>query len=194
MTVQVGDDELEAPPGTYACVPPGVLHAFANRSEQPVRFLNLNTPGGWEDYIRDLAAVMPADGPPDPRVLGEVLARYDVVFPSSSGALPEPPAARLVPEDHDVPPGLEHGLEVAPLDRLLRPPAVDHAPFLPQCGHAHPVHRRRHPVLADDERRARLVQSSRGTRIARVSGMRDHGATSTTVQTASALPTAARTC
>ena len=83
LTVQVGDDELEAPPGTYACVPPGVLHTFANRSEQPVRFLNLNTPGGWEDYIRDLAAVMPADGPPDPRVLGEVLARYDVVFPSS---------------------------------------------------------------------------------------------------------------
>ena len=87
MTVQVGDDELEAPPGTYACVPPGVLHTFANRSEQPVRFLNLNTPGGWEDYICDLAAVMPADGPPDPRVLGEVFARYDVVVPLELQAL-----------------------------------------------------------------------------------------------------------
>jgi quercetin dioxygenase-like cupin family protein len=83
LTVQVGDDELEAPPGTYACVPPGVLHTFANRSEQPVRFLNLNTPGGWEDYIRDLAAATPADGPPDPRVMGEILARHDVVFPSA---------------------------------------------------------------------------------------------------------------
>jgi mannose-6-phosphate isomerase-like protein (cupin superfamily) len=83
LTVQVDDEELDAPPGTYACAPPGVVHTFANRSAEPVRFLNLNTPGGWEDYIRDLAAVMPADGPPDPRVLGEVLARYDVVFPSS---------------------------------------------------------------------------------------------------------------
>ena len=34
-----------------------------------------------------------------------------------------------------------------------------------------------------DARRARLVQSSRGTNSARVSGIRDHGATSTTVQT-----------
>jgi quercetin dioxygenase-like cupin family protein len=78
LTVQVGDDEVEATPGAYACMPPGVVHTFANRSDEPVRFLNLNTPGGWEDYIRDLAAVMPADGPPDPRILGEVLARHDV--------------------------------------------------------------------------------------------------------------------
>jgi hypothetical protein len=47
-----------------------------------VRFLNLNAPGGWEDYIRDLAAATPATGPPDLRVMGEVLARHDVVFPS----------------------------------------------------------------------------------------------------------------
>jgi hypothetical protein len=43
-----------------------------------VRFLNLNTPGGWEDYIRDLAAATPADGPPDPGLMGEILARHDL--------------------------------------------------------------------------------------------------------------------
>ena len=80
LTVRVGDGELEAPPGTYACVPPGVVHTFANRSAGPVRFLNLNTPGGWEDYIRDLAAATPADGPPDPRLMGEILARHDLAF------------------------------------------------------------------------------------------------------------------
>ena len=37
-----------------------------NRSASPVRFLNLNTPGGWEDYIRDLAAATPADWPLTP--------------------------------------------------------------------------------------------------------------------------------
>jgi quercetin dioxygenase-like cupin family protein len=81
LTVQAGDDEVEAPAGSYACAPPGVVHTFANRSDESVRFLNLNTPGGWEDYIRDLAAATPADGPPDPRLMGEILARYDVVFP-----------------------------------------------------------------------------------------------------------------
>ena len=80
LTVRVGDGEVDAPPGTYVCAPPGVVHTFANRSAGPVRFLNLNTPGGWEDYVRDLAAATPADGPPDPRLMGEILARHDVVF------------------------------------------------------------------------------------------------------------------
>jgi mannose-6-phosphate isomerase-like protein (cupin superfamily) len=80
LTVRIGSGEVDAPPGTYACVPPGVVHTFANRSAGPVRLLNLNTPGGWEDYIRDLAAATPADGPPDPRIMGEVLARHDVVL------------------------------------------------------------------------------------------------------------------
>jgi hypothetical protein len=43
-----------------------------------------------------------------------------------------------------------------------------------------------------DERSPRLVQSSRGTSSARVSGMRDHGVTSTTDETPP-VPTLART-
>ena len=78
LTVRVDDREVEASPGSYACVPPGIVHTFSNRNADPVRFLNLNTPGGWEDYIRDLAASTPADGPPDPRLMGEILARYDL--------------------------------------------------------------------------------------------------------------------
>jgi quercetin dioxygenase-like cupin family protein len=82
LSVQVGEDEMDALAGAYAYIPPGVVHTFSNRSDEPVRFLNLNTPGGWEDYIRDLAAATPADGPPDRQALDEVFARYDVI-PSS---------------------------------------------------------------------------------------------------------------
>ena len=78
LSVQVGEDEMDAPAGTYACMPPGVVHTFANRSDELVRFLNLNAPGGWEDNIRDLAAATPADGAPDPRLMGEILARHDL--------------------------------------------------------------------------------------------------------------------
>jgi quercetin dioxygenase-like cupin family protein len=78
LTVRVGEAEADAPVGTYACVPPGIVHTFANRSDESVRFLNLNSPGGWEDYIRDLAAATPADGPPDPRLMGEILSRHDL--------------------------------------------------------------------------------------------------------------------
>jgi mannose-6-phosphate isomerase-like protein (cupin superfamily) len=80
LTVRVGDEEQEASPGTCACFPPGIVHTFANRTDEPVRALNLNVPGGWENYIRDLAAVTPAEGPPDPEELDEVLARHDVVI------------------------------------------------------------------------------------------------------------------
>ena len=54
----------------------------------------------------------------------------------------------------------------------------------------HPARRPVEPLL--DERRPRCVQSSRGTSSARCSGIRDHGATSTTVATAPA-PALART-
>ena len=101
--------------------------------------------------------------------------------PALSSALAEPSAPLLVAEDDDVLARLEHELEVAPLDGLLGPPAVDHAPLLADDRHPETIHEPRRPVESRlDERRLRLVQSSRGTNSARASGIRDHGATSTT--------------
>ena len=37
-------------------VPPGNVHSVSNPSAEPVRFLNLSTPGGLERYLRELAA------------------------------------------------------------------------------------------------------------------------------------------
>src|SRR5579871_1548422 len=83
--------------------------------------------------------------------------------------------------------GLEDGLEVAAHDGLLRPPAVDDAPFLPEDGDRLVVDLDGEPTRVRlDARRARGVESrysSFGTSSARLSGTRDHGATSTTVQT-----------
>ena len=43
LTMRVGDAELEAPAGTFVCVPPGVVHTFSNPGAARVRFLNFNT-------------------------------------------------------------------------------------------------------------------------------------------------------
>ena len=60
-------------------------------------------------------------------------------------------------------PRLEHDLEVAAVDRLLRPPAVDDPPLLPDERHALTVDALRRPTrLRFDERRPRAVYSSRG--------------------------------
>ena len=102
-------------------------------------------------------------------------------------ALGEPRPGLLVAVDARVLARLEHDVEVAAVDRLLRPPAVDDAPFLAHDRDRLAVDAHRRPVQRRlDQRRPRRIQScysSRGTNSARASGIRDHGATSTTAQT-----------
>src|SRR4026209_292138 len=109
-----------------------------------------------------------------------------------SGFLAEPASPLLVLEDRHVLARREHDVEVAPPHGRVRPPAVDDAPLFAHWEGPPLLHRSRYPLLNRDAHRSRLVQSSRGTRIALASGIRDHGATSTTVQTAS-IPIATRT-
>ncbi len=58
-------------------MPPRVVHTFSNTSEAPVRFLNLNTPAGWEYLLREMTAAMPAEGPPDHERIAEIASRHD---------------------------------------------------------------------------------------------------------------------
>ena len=76
LTLRLGDETVTAGPGTFACVPPGVVHTFSNPGDEPVRFLNFNTPAGWERYMRDLAEAA-RSGPLTPEAIGRVAARYD---------------------------------------------------------------------------------------------------------------------
>ena len=76
LTLRLGDETLELLPGSFACVAPGTVHTFSNRSERPARFLNFNTPGGWENYMRDLAAAL-ATGNPTAAEIGKIASRYD---------------------------------------------------------------------------------------------------------------------
>jgi mannose-6-phosphate isomerase-like protein (cupin superfamily) len=46
LHLTVGGREVDAPAGSYVLVPPGVVHTFANPSDQPARVLNLNAPAG----------------------------------------------------------------------------------------------------------------------------------------------------
>jgi mannose-6-phosphate isomerase-like protein (cupin superfamily) len=77
LTLRLGDDTVEAGPGTYALVPPGVVHTFSNPGDSPVRVLNLMFPGGFERYFVEASEALPADTPPDPAVLGRIAAKYD---------------------------------------------------------------------------------------------------------------------
>ena len=77
LTVLLGEETAQAGPGSYALVPPGTVHTFSNRSDQPVRVLNLMAPGGFEQYLKELAAALPDDGPPDPDLMARIASKYD---------------------------------------------------------------------------------------------------------------------
>lgn len=76
LTVNVEGETRELGAGSFVCVPPGVAHTFSNPGHAPVRFLNFNTPGGWENYMRDLAEAAKA-GPLTPDVMGPIASKYD---------------------------------------------------------------------------------------------------------------------
>ena len=51
MTFVLGADEVDAGPGTFVLVPPGVSHGFRNDGAEPVRMLNIHAPAGFDRRI-----------------------------------------------------------------------------------------------------------------------------------------------
>ena len=77
LTLLLGEETVEAAAGTFALVPPGAVHTVSKPGDAPVRFLNLMAPGGFERYLREVAAATSGDGAPDPALMAEIASRYD---------------------------------------------------------------------------------------------------------------------
>lgn len=76
LTVRVGSEQHQVGKGSFVCVPPGVTHTFSNPGSAPVRFLNFNTPAGWEHYMRELGEAAKG-GPLSTEAIGRVASRHD---------------------------------------------------------------------------------------------------------------------
>ena len=74
--MEIGGEVLAAGPGDTVVKPRGVPHAFWNRGEQPVRFLELIAPAGFEGYFAEVEPILARAGPPDAEALGAIMARY----------------------------------------------------------------------------------------------------------------------
>ncbi len=73
LTAQIGDDILRAGPGELVHKPKGVPHAMWNAGDEPVRFLEVIQPAGFEEYFFELAEPLNAG---DFERVGEIMARY----------------------------------------------------------------------------------------------------------------------
>ena len=76
VSLDVSGEQVEVEPDDFALVPPGTVHTFSNPGDASVRALNLMAPGGFEQYLKDVAAAASA-GSPDPEFMAELAARYD---------------------------------------------------------------------------------------------------------------------
>jgi mannose-6-phosphate isomerase-like protein (cupin superfamily) len=75
------------PAGGYLRVPPGVVHAFSNPTDEPARFLGLIVPGGFERHWEELSEIManePSWPPADTSPLIELMAKYDTFAPPAA--------------------------------------------------------------------------------------------------------------
>ncbi len=79
MTFQIGEETLEAGPGTLVWLPREVPHTFANLGDEPVWAFGTTTPAGLEGMFEEQAAYFASlSGPPDEAVIDEIGARYGV--------------------------------------------------------------------------------------------------------------------
>jgi mannose-6-phosphate isomerase-like protein (cupin superfamily) len=77
LEMQLDQNRLIAEAGSFAWVPRGTAHTFANGSDAPVHVVGLATPGGIEDLFAEQAAhLVASNGRPDPAVLDELGRRY----------------------------------------------------------------------------------------------------------------------
>jgi mannose-6-phosphate isomerase-like protein (cupin superfamily) len=73
----VEEQLLTAPAGSFAFVPRGVAHAFANPSGGVVRFVEVDAPAGFERYFERLAEAFPAGSQLDPATVAAIQAEHD---------------------------------------------------------------------------------------------------------------------
>lgn len=87
LTVQIGGEVAVVRAGEIVVKPRGVMHTFWNAGLEPVRFLEVISPGGFEEYFVELAALIPPDRAPDMGALIALAARYGMEF--DLAAMPE---------------------------------------------------------------------------------------------------------
>lgn len=80
LSVQVGEAISTVGPGEIVVKPRGEFHTFWNAGSEPVRFLEVISPGGFEAYFAELARIIPDRGAPDMGALCTLASRYGLEF------------------------------------------------------------------------------------------------------------------
>ncbi|MEV4999882.1 cupin domain-containing protein [Nocardioides sp. LML1-1-1.1] len=76
LTFHTGADEVGAGPGTLVAALRGSAHGFRNASDAPATAICLYTPGGYEDFFRDVHRAVSEGAEPTAELMAEFRSRY----------------------------------------------------------------------------------------------------------------------
>jgi quercetin dioxygenase-like cupin family protein len=79
VTIQVGEQLIQAPVGTLVVKPRGIQHCFWNVGSAPARLLEIITPAGLEHYFEELASLVSEGVPPDPARRSALYEKYRLI-------------------------------------------------------------------------------------------------------------------
>jgi mannose-6-phosphate isomerase-like protein (cupin superfamily) len=74
----LGDELVEAGPGSWVLKPRNQWHTFWNPGETPCRIVEVISPAGFEHFFREAADIFEAPGQPDLNLFMEACARYSL--------------------------------------------------------------------------------------------------------------------
>lgn len=105
VELTLGNETFIATPGTFAFVPRGRRHAFANPTSEAASLLAITTPSGFEGFFQEEGGlVTDPDNPPPPRTdfreIAPIAARFDTIL--------------AIEPESEVPPGAGDVFSVAP--------------------------------------------------------------------------------
>ncbi|QFZ20882.1 cupin domain-containing protein [Saccharothrix syringae] len=76
IAFDTGDGDVVVGAGGSVAVPRGSAHGFRNATGEPARCLMILTPAGYEDYFREVSALVAAGHEPTAAELDELRARF----------------------------------------------------------------------------------------------------------------------
>jgi quercetin dioxygenase-like cupin family protein len=77
--VRIGDEIFRCPEGGFAYLPKGIPHAFLNLTDEPGEVIVVYVPGGGHKFYEEFGPIA-RSGPPDPKVIGALFAKYDMTL------------------------------------------------------------------------------------------------------------------
>ena len=80
LSVLQNDEVQTAGRGQYIIKPGGFFHTFWNAGDERVRFVEVISPGGFENYFAELAPFLPAGKPPNFEKIAETAKKYGLTM------------------------------------------------------------------------------------------------------------------